>query len=62
VLCSITPVDKSANASGERRKITHQVEKEILVSGGEEPPLLQKILQEYAATGVPPSYIPKDNE
>jgi transposase InsO family protein len=62
VLCSITPVDKSANASGERRKITHQVEKEIQASGGEEPPLLQKILQEYAATGVPPSYIPKDNE
>ena len=28
-------------------------------TGGELPPLLKRILQEYSATGMPPAYLPK---
>jgi hypothetical protein len=30
------------------------------VSGPALPPLLRKLLAEYAATGLPPAYLPKD--
>ena len=56
-LCQIFPVDKAANASGERRKLTTATE--ITVVSTDEPPLLRKLLEEFAATGLPPAYIPK---
>jgi hypothetical protein len=59
VLARIIPVDKSNNASSERRKLTTAVESPP--QSGEEPPLLRQILEQYAATGIPPSYIPKDD-
>ena len=57
-LCQIFPVDKAANSSGERRKLTTATEVTIPVSS-EEPPLLRKLLEDFAATGLPPAYIPK---
>jgi transposase InsO family protein len=65
VLCRLFPRDKAANAEGRRRR------KEPLGEGadaldetpadtGGMAPLLRKLIAEYAATGIPPAYLPKD--
>jgi putative transposase len=63
VLAPIYPLDKSANAGG-RRALIEPDGVDIPLDGsqrkgGELPPLLKKILQEYSATGMPPAYLPK---
>ena len=64
-LCRLYPLDKSANADGRRR---------VLASAGSDqypephsapkalPPLLRKLLADYAATGRPPAYLPKHDD
>jgi hypothetical protein len=62
VLTRLYPQDKQKNAEGRRRN------KEPLVQGtgpatppsGQMAPLLSKLIAEYAATGLPPAYLPKD--
>ena len=56
-LAALYPLDKAANADGRRRA--------LLPIGDPAPPpasgiapLLKKLLAEYAATGLPPAYIP----
>ena len=61
LLSMIYPQDKSENASGQRRtfiNIGEQEPNEDLVSTGIAP-LLKELMAEYAATGLPPSYLPK---
>lgn len=60
---TIYPQDKTKNASGKRRAL------EVIQKSSSEtnkndslPPLLKKIMAEYAATGLPPAYLPKNNE
>lgn len=63
VLCRLRPLDKTRNADGRRRRI------EPLPDGVLEPPavakrtgmapLMRKLLADYAATGLPPAYVPK---
>lgn len=57
MLAPIYPLDRKKNAEGLRRKIgnpqAQRPEEKIAVM----PPLLQKIMAEYAATGLPPAYI-----
>ena len=57
VLCPIKPLDKAANADGQRRRLD-PVGKDLspLPSGGLAP-LLRELLAEYAATGMPPAYL-----
>lgn len=62
VLCRIYPLDKAANADAHRRTITAPEDPADLP----EPqpgmaPLLQQIMADYAATGLPPAYLPKDS-
>jgi transposase InsO family protein len=61
-LCPLYPLDKAANASGQRRAL-QPLEQETLSAApqasGELPPLLRKLLADYAATGRPPAYLPK---
>jgi transposase InsO family protein len=62
-LSTLYPQDKSANASSERRAFTTQSDDdtkviEITVSTGIAP-LLKELMAEYAATGLPPAYLPK---
>jgi transposase InsO family protein len=66
VLAPIYPLDKSANADGRRAVVELQVtdsppdscaERER--NNGQLPPLLKRLLQEYSATGLPPTYLPK---
>jgi hypothetical protein len=64
VLCRIYPVDKQKNAQGWRARratpLSPLSDKPSLKPSGMAP-LLQKIIQQYAATGLPPAYLPKDD-
>ena len=57
----ILPLDKSQNAEGRR---AHRAPPSPRPAVAPTPPgvapLLQKILQQYAATGLPPAYLPKE--
>jgi transposase InsO family protein len=59
VLCALHPLDRTRNADGLRRVIGP-------VANAEEPkpkgiaPLLAKLMADYAATGLPPAYLPLD--
>ncbi len=62
VLCALYPLDKSANADGRRRRVG-PAPAEAAGSDGPAPgsgiaPLLRKLMEEYAATGLPPAYLP----
>jgi len=63
ILCPLYPLDKAANANGARRRreATDQPTIETAPATGV-PPLLHKLLEEYAATGRPPAYLPKNND
>lgn len=63
VLDRLYPLDKSKNADGRRRRFPEPTSSETpapTVRSGEIAPLLKKLLAEYAATGLPPGYIPLD--
>ena len=64
ILARVFPLDRSRNASGERRRLPSPTtgEHEAEAPSGELPPLLGKLLEDYAATGLPPSYLPKIEE
>jgi hypothetical protein len=59
-LCPIYPLDKSAHANGERRRLAvPPVPPATPVPGI--APLLRQLLDEQAATGLPPAYLPKES-
>jgi hypothetical protein len=58
ILCPVTPIDKSANANGERRpRAPAALDLSPLPPTGIAP-LLRQLLADYAATGLPPAYLP----
>jgi len=62
-IARILPLDKERNASGHRRVLTPLDEETERQEGETQdplPPLMRKILADYAATGLPPAYLPKD--
>ena len=64
VLARLYPLDRERNADGLRRSLNHnegESENESLPSSSpdEMAPLLRKLLADYAATGLPPAYLPK---
>jgi putative transposase len=63
ILCPLYPLDKTANASGERQVRAPPVS--IATDTGstrvEMAPLLKKLLAEFAATGLPPPYLPEED-
>ena len=66
-LCPLYPLDKSANADGQRRRLTPPTDaapaqEATPATGDALPPLLRKLLEEYAATGRPPAYLPKHDD
>lgn len=60
-LANIYPLDKSGNFSGARRTLTPPAGRVPVAAEDSDPhpPLLRKLLKKYAATGLPPAYIPK---
>ena len=62
-LARIYPQDKIKNAQGYRRTlqpIAEQTHMPVEDDSDPIPPLLRKLLADYAATGLPPAYIPKE--
>lgn len=64
VVATVRPVDREANAAG-RRAVLEPVEGAEPVdldapTGDPLPPLMKKLLEDYAATGLPAAYLPKD--
>ena len=58
VLCPVKPLDKAANASGQRRRLSPADVDLSPVAPTGLPALMTQLLADYAATGVPPAYLP----
>jgi hypothetical protein len=59
----IYPQDKAKNAHGYRRTLKSVSEHNASLAetvSDPIPPLLREILSDYAATGLPPAYLPKE--
>lgn len=59
-LASLLPQDKTKNASGMRRLIQPDNAASVSLPDAPLPALLRKWLADYAATGLPPAYLPKE--
>jgi hypothetical protein len=59
ILCRLYPQDKKKNAEGLRAPRTPVVASEEPLSSPGMAPLLQKIIHQYATTGLPPAYLPQ---
>jgi len=59
ILCRLYPQDKKKNAEGLRAPKTPVMTAPEPVCSPGMAPLLQKIIGQYAATGLPPAYLPK---
>jgi len=64
MLARIRPLDKEKNFNGHRRTVaplSHCPEPDAPKTDTDPiPPLMRKYLADYAATGLPPAYLPKD--
>jgi len=65
VLCRLFPQDKTSNASGLRRSLQPIATETVTPSPSLPPargigPLLERMINRQAATGLPPAYLPKD--
>jgi len=65
IVCRLFPMDKSANASGLRRtlgEVEREIETEVATPSGHDiAPLLRRLMADYAADGLPPAYLVKDD-
>lgn len=59
-LAQLLPQDKTDNASGKRRVISSGTIQTDPVGPLEQPALLKKWMSDHAATGLPPAYLPKE--
>lgn len=58
VLTTLYPIDKHANADGQRRVLDPEPELVAEPAPSGIAPLLRELMSEYAATGLPPAYVP----
>jgi hypothetical protein len=61
VLCRVYPLDKTKNADGARRSL-EPVDHEATPAAGADSgiaPLLENLMERYAASGLPPAYLPR---
>lgn len=61
LLARLYPLDKARNADGQRAPKPSLIEAPASPPASGMAPLLQKILRQYATTGLPPAYLPKDD-
>ena len=62
VLCPVKPLDKSANADGQRRHLRPVTADLSPLPPCGIAPLLRQLLADYAATGLPPAYLPPPDQ
>lgn len=62
ILCAVRPIDKTANAEGLRRPLESTTNSPTPPSATGIAPLLKQMIAEYAATGLPPAYLPTQEE
>lgn len=64
ILCALYPLDKVANADGRRRRLAPVTPAPLAPapSSSTIAPLLRKLMADYAATGLPPAYIPTEQD
>jgi hypothetical protein len=66
ILCPLYPLDKTANAEGHRRVLDPLADAspsdESVPPQPGMAPLLRQLMEEYAATGLPPAYLPRPAE
>ena len=58
ILCPVKPLDKSANADGQRRRLTPVTTDLSPLPPSGMAPLLRQLLADYSSTGLPPAYHP----
>ena len=60
---TLLPLDKKKNADRRRRALTTTMPGDPQATPASDgiAPLLRRLMQDYAATGVPPAYLPKDD-
>jgi putative transposase len=58
VLCSVRPLDKAANADALRRHLDPAMTHTSAMPATGIAPLLKQMIADYAATGLPPAYLP----
>jgi hypothetical protein len=58
ILCPVRPLDKAANADAMRRRLDPTTPKVTAMPATGIAPLLKKMIADYAATGLPPAYLP----
>ncbi len=58
LLCALLPLDKAKNADGRRRALEPVPELLAEPAPSGIAPLLRELMSEYAATGLPPAYVP----
>lgn len=57
-LCAVHPLDKSANADGQRRRLDRTGPDLAPLEPTHMAPLLRRLIADHAATGLPPAYLP----
>ena len=60
VLGTLYPLDKTRNADAVRRPLTPTTTTRAPLAAAGVAPLLDSLLRQYRATGLPPAYLPKD--
>jgi len=58
ILCPVKPLDKSANADGQRRRLAPVTSDLSPLPPSGMAPLLRQLLADYSSTGLPPAYLP----
>lgn len=62
LLCAVRPLDKAANAHGLRRALEPTTSAATAMPDTGIAPLLKQMIADYAATGLPPAYLPTPEE
>jgi hypothetical protein len=61
ILAAVHPLDKVANADAQRRRLESTDAAPSVAPASGIAPLLKQMIADYAATGLPPAYLPTED-